>query len=222
MTISQSVTPVLDIPIPATPIESSFAGGALITVKGDGLSSFSKLTVAGVPATLTLVTPPVAPATATSLVYSIPPLVTPLTQYQLKLAQETVLKGTLISDIPMNNSNSFDSLISTQYSSSASVCFLGLDFGSSQQAHITKIRYFPNIAWKSAADYLSGAVFKGSNDGTNYFTIATINSTVHAGWNTWKPELALSTNYRYVRFEHNTTSKCELAELEIIGYLYAG
>lgn len=178
--------------------------------------------MAGIPATLTLVTPPVAPATATSLVYSVPSLVTSLTQYQLKLAEDTVLKGTIISDIPINNSNAFDSLISTKYSSSASTCFLGYDFGSSQQAHIKKIRYFPNIAWKSAADYLSGAMFKGSNDGINYVTIATINSTVHAGWNIWKPETALSTNYRYVRFEHNSLSKCELAELEIIGYLYAG
>ena len=195
--ITQTTAPVL-----AASVNSGFGGGALITVTGTGLSEFSKLTVAGVPATL------VKPASTTSLVYTVPPLVTASTQSQFKITQESVLKGTPIGDTVANQTNAFDKLISTKYSSSAATCYIGLDFGPCQQAQITRIRYFPNSLWKSALTYIAGATIKASVDGTNYDTLTTIDSTTHTGWNIWKPQTPLTTNYRYVRFEHNSTSKC--------------
>lgn len=51
--------------------------------------------------------------------------------------------------------------------------------------------------------------------------MTTLDSTVHTGWNIWKPENPLTKTYRYVAFKHNSTSSCNLAEFEISGYLYA-
>jgi hypothetical protein len=54
-----------------------------------------------------------------------------------------------------------------------------------------------------------------SNDNTTWNTIATVDQTVHAGWNSF---MISDTNiYRYVRFSHTSKSKCNIAELELSG-----
>lgn len=195
-------------------VESGFGGGALLTVQGTGLSSFNRLYVKGIRARLVT-------SSLTENVYSAPALVTATSQASYKLAHESVLKGTIISDTATNKSNPFDQLMSTKYSSNSSTCYIGYDFGENEQALITKIRYFPNPLWKSAIAYIGGATVKVSNDGTTYTPILTIDSTTHTGWNVWRPAATPTQAYRYVRFEHNSTSKCELAEFEVSGYLYA-
>ena len=137
-----------------------------------------------------------------------PALVSALSRVEFNITQEAVLKGTPISDTVALKEAAFDSLISTKYSSAAATCYIGLDFGASQQAHVTKIRYFPNPAWKSATEFISGATIKGSTDGTTYTTLTTLDSSAHSGWNIWKPATALTIYYRYVRFAHTSTSKC--------------
>lgn len=47
--------------------------------------------------------------------------------------------------------------------------------------------------------------------------IATIDSSVHSGWNV-KP-LALGQYYRFVRFSHDQVSQCQLAEFEVQGIM---
>ena len=95
-----------------------------------------------------------------------------------------------------------------------------MDFGSSFKASISKIRYYPNQIWTSAGIYLIGAKFFGSNDNTNWDLLYTVDNTVHTGYNIWRPSPALLTNYRYIKFQHNSTSKCQLANLEFYGILY--
>lgn len=104
-------------------------------------------------------------------------------------------------------------------SSSGSTCFLGIDVGSELELSLTRIRFFPNSKWIIAANYLIGATIQASNDGVQYDTIASIDSTVHSGWNI--VPFSLNQNYRYVRFVHDSTSKCELAELEVQGILHS-
>jgi len=59
-----------------------------------------------------------------------------------------------------------------------------LDFGLLNQVDISRIRYVPNPKWANSAAKLDGAIFQGSNDGTNYATIFTIDtSLVHSGYN---------------------------------------
>ncbi len=67
------------------------------------------------------------------------------------------------------------------------------------------------------ANYLVGATIEASVDGSNYNVIATIDSTVHSGWNILP--FKLTQFYRYVRFSHNQASKCQLAEFEVQGIL---
>lgn len=121
------------------------------------------------------------------------------------------MTGTLYADTVANAGLAYDKLMSTKYTSSAAACYIGLDFGASQQAHVTKVRFYPNPTWKSAIPYIKGAKISGSNDGTNWDTLTVLDSTVHTGWNIWKPESSLTTYYRYVAFQHNSTSACNLA-----------
>jgi hypothetical protein len=53
----------------------------------------------------------------------------------------------------------------------------------------------------------------------SWTTLASIDQTVHSGWNTFKSKT--STPFRYVRFSHNQSSKCSLAEIQLYGIIYS-
>lgn len=44
---------------------------------------------------------------------------------------------------------------------------------------------------------------------------------MHTGWNFFLNTVVDSIQYRYIRFRHNTTSNCQIAELQFIGKLYS-
>ena len=50
-------------------------------------------------------------------------------------------------------------------------------------------------------------------------TVATVDQTIHSGWNVLKSET--TTPFRYIRFKHNSTSNCNLAEFQLYGSLYS-
>jgi hypothetical protein len=199
----------------AASVTSSYLGGKLITVSGTGLSQSSQLDVAGVQAKL-------VSGNSNALIYEVPPYVTKLSQTTYNLAEPRPLTGTLIADTLSAAPLASDGLLSTIYSSSTATCYVGVDFGEYLRADITRIRYFPNRSWRAANAYILGATITASNDGTTWSTLFTVDSSVHTGWNIWRPSAALTTTYRYVRFEHNSTSKCQLGEFEVSGLLYAG
>lgn len=124
----------------------------------------------------------------------------------------------------MNDANganagaSFDGLQSSFYSSTAAVCYIGLDAGVGKVVNVRRIKYFPYYRWTIAANFIKGAIFEGSNDGTSYTTLGTVDQTVHAGWNSIL--VSTSTNYRYIRMKHTSTSGCKLSEFQIYGILY--
>lgn len=211
------VTPQYEVLAPTytvAAVTSSYTGGALLTVAATGASNLSKLDVGGFPAKL-------ISYSATNLVYQVPAYVTTGSQETFHLVQDGPLTGQAIADTIGSAANSFDQLMSTYYSSIATTCYVGVDFGQYLTANISRIRYFPFRDWKSAGKYLIGATLKASNDGTAWTTLYTIDSTVHTGWNIWRPATPLTTTYRYVKFEHNATSGCKLAEFEVSGVLVA-
>jgi hypothetical protein len=89
-------------------------------------------------------------------------------------------------------------------------------------ADISEIRFVPNPNWAIAASKLEGGLFEGSNDGTSYTTIFTLDtSDVHSGWNGWKKTAGNTYQYQYVRFKHTSLSGCQLAELKVVGIKYS-
>jgi len=42
---------------------------------------------------------------------------------------------------------------------------------------------------------------------------------VHSGWNIWFNDFSTNSIYRYVRFRHNSTSRCQIAELQFTGQI---
>lgn len=94
---------------------------------------------------------------------------------------------------------------------------MGIDIGQNLGVQLTRIRYFPNPSWSIAYQFIKGGMIQVSNDNSTWTTIATIDQTVHAGWNSF---MISNTNiYRYVRFLHSSVSKCNLAELELSGII---
>lgn len=78
-----------------------------------------------------------------------------------------------------------------------------------------------NPSWAITAKMINGAVFEGSNDNLAWTEIFKVDSTVHTGWNTWINTDLAHVVYRYVRFRHDVTSLCQLAELTFTGQIYS-
>ena len=82
---------------------------------------------------------------------------------------------------------------------------------------VDRIRFFPNLAWDWVNKKILYATFEGSNDMSSWTTLATLIQTIHTGWNVVRS--VDQTPFRYIRFKHNATSRCNLAEFQIFGIL---
>ncbi len=112
------------------PVISNFAAsynGGSINISGSGLSPSATLNVNGFKGKLQNITP-------NDAIASIPAFVSSLSQNQYDLSSPQKLTSnqySVISDTQIGNSNAFDSLMGTIYSSSSnSTCFIGIDVGS--------------------------------------------------------------------------------------------
>jgi hypothetical protein len=88
---------------------------------------------------------------------------------------------------------------------------MGVDAGEGLGIQLSRIRYFPNYQWNIASLFVEGGRFEASNDNLTWVLLTKIDQTVHAGWNSIYPNN--KNVYRYVRFVHDQTSKCGLAEI---------
>jgi hypothetical protein len=197
--------------------QTSFNGGTF-TIAASSLAPFSYITINGFVGKI-------LSYSTSSVTYAVPALVTTATQTAFSIAQSALLPGSLFtffSDQNASASNvsaSFDGIVTTFYGSNNSPCYIGLDAGSGLQVSVSTINFFPNIQWPIAMYYILYASFQGSNDNTTWNNLAVIDQTVHTGWNVIKS--TDNTPYRYIRFLHNSTSMCNIAEIQLYGILYS-
>lgn len=125
---------------------------------------------------------------------------------------------TIISDFSAVQALAFDGFHGSVYTSnSKSTCFIGVNVGSDALLNLTRIRFFPNSKWMIVSNYLIGSRFEASLDGVTWINIGNIDSNVHSGWNIMSLKVPVS--YRQFRFIHDTTSNCQLAEIEFQGII---
>ena len=134
----------------------SYAGGVL-AVAGSNINTNAVITIGGYTGT-------VNSANTTHALFSIPPLVTPLTAstYPTLSQPQLLTPSSIISDSNVNNNNvyAFDNKDSTYYSSSSNgSCYIGIDLGNGRVGNVNRIRYFPYYKWVVAGNYLIDAVF---------------------------------------------------------------
>jgi hypothetical protein len=218
--VTGTINVLLPTSITTNSQQVSFNGGTF-TIAATYLSPVSSLSVNGFTGQLTSYN-------TSSATYAIPPLVTPTTQTTFNLKTVSLLPNslfTLFSDT--NNSTftsgnvsaTFDGLVNTFYGSSNPICWIGLDSGAGMQASVSRISFFPDLHWTNVASQILYAVFQGSNDMVNWHNLAIIDQTIHTGWNVLQS--TDNTPYRYVRFLHNSTSQCNIAEIQLYGILYS-
>lgn len=101
-------------------------------------------------------------------------------------------------------------------SASNTTCSIGIDIGEGLGVQLTRVRYFPNPAWNVAYAFIKGGVVQVSDDNITWSDVATMNGisatideTVHAGWNSFM--ITNTSTFRYVRFVHDQKSKCMLS-----------
>lgn len=108
------------------------------------------------------------------------------------------------------------------YSSSATDCHIGFDFGK-VRVGVTKIQFYPRSKGLSTASSHNGGIFEGSVDGVTWTVIRQL-ASAHLGKNLYRP-LTETAPFRYVRYRNNRPtfplSNCELSELEVFGNIYS-
>lgn len=200
-----SINDILNVSMPTniyTSAQSYSYNGGFYTINASGLSPISNIRVNGLRGDI------ISYDTTTNIaIYQLPPLLTPQTQNNYSLAKPARLDlstASLFSDITTNSNvwQSFDGSLSSFYSSTNSTCWIGVDFGPGLGASVGRIRFFSNFNWDNTVKMILGATFEGSNNGKTWTILATIDQTVHSGWNTLLS--TISTPYRYVRYSHNS------------------
>lgn len=198
-------------------VEASFAGGSL-TINGVKISKSSYIKVNGFKGKL-------LERSSSTAKYEIPKMVTLLTQSLFDFADVKQLDSsdyTFFSDSSNSTNsaaNSFDNDLQSVYASSNPECWVGIDIGQNLTVAVSRIKFFPKLSWKNAANYLLYSKFEGSNDKNSWETLVLVDQTVHNGWNVF--ETLKVTPFRYVRFVHNSTSQCSLAEIQLFGTVYS-
>jgi hypothetical protein len=209
-----TINDVVNVAMPTNIIstaESYSYNGGTFTIAASSLSPVSNIRVNGLKGALIDYNKANSSAT-----YEIPSFVTTLSQSTYNLAKTELLDlsvATFFSDVTTNSNVrlSFDGLSTTYYSSPNATCWIGIDFGTASSASISRMRVFPNLNWVNTASKILDATFEGSNDGNNWNTLATVDQTIHSGWNTLAS--SRTTPYRYIRFSHTNVSKCNIAEI---------
>jgi hypothetical protein len=204
-----SVTPINDV--------SSFAGG-YYGINATGLSPSSYLIINGMRGNLVNV------IGDNTYYYQIPELMASEIESRFNWTKKTGLVDSglfsLFSDTITQSSqvgNVFDLNKKTYYVSSNAQCWIGMDMGAGVTVKVNRFKYLPNMIWRNNSKILQGATFEGSNDMNSWSTLATIDQTVKRGWNVIVT--TLRADFRFIRFKHNSTSQCSLAELKAFGVL---
>ena len=167
----------------------------------------NEVNVCGIPAK-------VKEATETQITVEVPALVTKVAHSLYNLGEEKKIQGTPFADTNLKKEKAFDKFTNTIYESDNDNCYVGLDVKAGMFVSINKIRYIPNPEWAVAASYLEGAMIQGSNDNQTWSLIFEVDiNNVHSGWNYWEKQSGTTHEYRYIRFKHDSTSRCEIAEL---------
>ena len=215
-----------------TTVSSGIAGGAEVTITGNGFPSSSQIDLIDFRACG--VEGEVVSTSATQIVVRVPPFITPLSLQTYDLAKVEEIFGTAISDSnPTGAASVSDGVFATYYSSSATNCYIGVDFGANSVGILSKIKYFPQIDIDTTKFY--GTQLQGSNDGTTWTGVQvtttdstgvsttgafTIGYSVHNGYNDIIFDETNKPSYRYYRFLGNgTASQCNFAEIQFWGIL---
>jgi hypothetical protein len=187
----------------------SFAGD-FVTLTGSSLSPSSYITVNGFKGVI-------SSYSSSTITYKVPALSSPTSQASYSLNSVSHIDSSLFGTFSDSNSSdsnhtaAIDKDTSTIYGSTNKDCWVGIDVGDGLQAFLDRIHFFPMIDWSNVANYILEAVFEASNDKSTWIAIGKLDQSIHIGWN----NLPIPTNipYRYIRFRHNSTSQCNLAEI---------
>lgn len=156
---------------------------------------------------------------SSSAKYEIPTFSTSLTETTFSLTKVGLLDNkqfTFFSDQTNSNvSYVFDTFTDTNYGSTNTDCWIGVDAGAGIEVEVSRIRVFPNLLWMNVGKKIIGATFEGSNDNSTWSQLAVVDQTIHSGWNTLRSKD--QTPYRYIRFKHNSTSECSIGEMQLFG-----
>jgi uncharacterized protein (DUF2141 family) len=204
---------VLDAP----DIESSFTGGSVFTINGQGFPEIEKKNLISIK--MCNLKCDVFESSFESIKCKSPMLNSPEIKDLLMTLSPEIQKDVVITGDKTNQdlNQIIDGNVTTFYQGiNTAECWVQLDFGENMIIEATKIRLFPRpeVSLKN----LVGGVLEVSLDGDSYDVLRTITEDIKENWNVFKPNLFRGEkwNFRFLRFRGGV-KKCQISELEVTG-----
>ncbi len=108
-----------------------------------------------------------------------------------------------------NGWRAFDGDTNTSTDATSNPSWILVDFGATNKQVIGSVKFYPRTTNVSR---VNGAILQGSNDGTNFVNLYTINNINAAQWYT--AAITNNTEFRYFRY-YTTTGNANVAELQL-------
>lgn len=114
--------------------------------------------------------------------------------------------------------NLFDGDNLNDYVDSAASCFVEAQFLDSYVGVLDSIKFFINNLHDNTP-FVGKLVLQGSNDGSAYDTLWTVDANIHEGWNSMEWEEGSKPAYNRYRFAGSASGACRMGEISAQGVI---
>lgn len=199
-------------------IDCSFAGGCLLSVQTQGVSSrlvsdpeSNFITVCGEKCQVSETSSP------TSTKCTLPQMPTSYANTNFGIVQESEdLRSDRFFGSNANYLKAFDDNNGEGPGDFTSNCHIGMEFNQGFVGILSQVKFF--LKKVNLATFTNNLEFQGSNDGASWSNIFTTDGNVHEGWNYKKfDEPASRPTYRVYRFFGKVTGSCDIKEIKLAG-----
>jgi hypothetical protein len=108
--------------------------------------------------------------------------------------------------------NLFDGNNLNDYVDSSASCFVEAQFKDSYVGVLDSIKFFINNLYDNAP-FVGNLVLQGSNDGSTYDDLWTVDANIHEGWNQMTWEEGTKPAYNRYRFSGSASGACRMGEI---------
>lgn len=201
-------------------VTCSFQGGCEYEVVGNGLtaaiqgdSSSNKINVCERECVIDE-----AQSTSTSTICTLPSVPTSFSASEYDLATSGNLESviTWTSSTGDETAKVHDGNMKNDFTDSGSSCYIKMDFRTGYAGVLENAKFFINNLIDNSP-FVDNLVFEGSDDGSNWTNLWTIDANIHEGWNEFDWEDGEEPAYNSYRFFGSSSGACRVGEVRLNG-----
>lgn len=212
-----NVFQALDVTSSSSSLECSFNGGCYLEINAVGLASTlknsesSSLTICEETCVLDEDL-----SSSSTAVCELSSLRTTYSQDTFQITEYGYLSGTLFGSANTQVENVFDDNNLNTNEDWDADCYFGMYFPEGYEGFVNEVKVFLGSTYSKDyfVDYLT---FQGSDDGSTYVDLFTLDASIHEGWNYFDFAEGEEASYRFYRFFGSNSGSCLVNEVHIFG-----